>query len=175
MRKSTRIPGLIIVAALVVAGFSSNLSAATLLQDNFDSYADQSSFVTVWPQVGTNAIGQLTNSQSVSAPNSIFNVGTTVAGEAMRNQRSFAESGTPSSANVVTFSFDFYDGNAAAGPYRSHSNLQDGTAPGSYGQLVSMGLNNNQLSTANGGNFYMARILVSRPRIPVGPQDPTSS
>ena len=77
----------------------------------------------------------------------------------MRNQRSFAETGLPSLLNPISFSFSFYDGNAAASPYRSHSNLQDGTAPGSYGQLVAMGLNNNQTSSANGGNFYMARIL----------------
>ena len=144
------------LSALIVC----NAQATTLLSDTFDGYADQAAFVAVWPVVGALPSGTLSSAQSVSPPNSIFNVGTAVAAEAMRNQRSFAESGTPDSLlNLITFSFDFHDGNALASPYRSHSNLQDSTLPGSYGQLVAMGLNNNQTSAANGGNYYMGRIL----------------
>jgi len=144
----------------VVIGLSANSYAVDLLNDNFDGYANQAAFLAAWPVVGTLPSGVLTNSQSITAPNSIFNVGTAVAAEAMRNQRSFAESGNPNSLlNVIRFSFDFYDSNDGVSPYRSHVNLQDGTAPGSYGQLIAMGLNNNQTSVANGGNYYMARIL----------------
>ena len=72
---------------------------------------------------------------------------------AQRNEKTFAESGLPSSTDAVTFNFDFYDANAALNPYRQYANLQDGTAPSGSGQLVSMGLNNNRLATDDGGNF----------------------
>ncbi|MEO6035477.1 MAG: hypothetical protein ABIQ35_09500, partial [Verrucomicrobiota bacterium] len=135
-------------------GFGLNSSAAILVQDNFDGYADQAAFQAAWPLV-TASSGILVTTNAVSLPNSIsYDITGT-----QRNGRSFTESGNPSQLNAITFSFDFYDSDAALNPYRQFANLQDGTAPGSYGQLVSMGLNNNQISTANGGNFYMARIL----------------
>lgn len=148
-----------IIAFTVLFGISvKNLHAAdvVLLSDNFDSYADSTAFSNVWNEVLTGKVtGTLTNATNVSAPNSVSydTTGT------QRNGRSFAESGLPAATNAITFSFDFYDSNAALSPYRQYANLQDGAAPGSSGQLVSMGLNNNLTSTAEGGNYYMARIL----------------
>lgn len=137
------------IALVPVAGQSQ-----VLLNDNFDAYADQTAFQTAWPQVGATASGTLSSLQAVSSPNSI-NYATT----AQRNERSFAESGLATAATAIRFSFDFYDSNSALAPYRQYANLQDGTGPTSSAQLISMGLNNNQTSAANGGNFYMARIL----------------
>ena len=129
-----------------------NAPGTTLLSDNFDSYADQAAFVTAWPaQVGTG--GTLSTAQAVSGPNSI-NFPTT----AQRNGRSFAESLSPSSGNVIVFSIDFFDSNAAAAPYRQSVSLVDGAGTAS-GQLIALGLNNNLSSSAQGGNFFMARIV----------------
>jgi hypothetical protein len=139
-------------AALALAAPQTN--AQVLLSDNFDGYADQSAFVAAWPQVGATASGTLSSLQASSLPNSI-NYATT----AQRNERSFAESGVAMVNTIIRFSFDFYDSDAAVNPYRQYANLQDGAAPGASAQLISMGLNNNQISSANGGNFYMARIL----------------
>lgn len=125
-----------------------------LVNDNFDGYSDQAAFLAAWPQVGATVSGTLTSLQSDSAPNSI-NYATT----AQRNERSFAETGVATALNTITFSFDFYDANSAASPYRQYANLQDGASPSSGGQLISMGLNNNLTSPADGGNFFMARIL----------------
>ena len=55
---------------------------------------------------------------------------------------------------MIKFSFNFYDGDAAAAPYRQFAELDDTAAPTSTGQLFAMGLNNNLT-----GNKYMARIL----------------
>lgn len=129
--------------------------AAILLQDNFDSYADQAAFNAVWTNVASpNVSGTLTNAQAVSLPNSV-NYQTT----AQRNERTFAESGTPTAANPVTFSFDFFDTNGGIAPYRQFTDIQDGLSPSLGGQLIAMGLNNNMTITADGGNYYMARIL----------------
>lgn len=148
-----------VLAAITCSILTPVLSRAqVLLNDNFDGYADQTAFVAAWPQVGATTSGTLTSLQSVSAPNSI-----NYAATAQRNGRSFTESGVATALNTITFSFDFYDANSAASPYRQYANLQDGISPGSSGQLISMGLNNNQTSTANGGNFYMARILSYTP------------
>lgn len=143
-----------IAAAVIlgVVGFTTNASATILLQDNFDSYADQAAFLLAWPAaVGTG--GTLSSARSVSAPNSV-NFPTT----AQRNDRSFAESGNPDVLNLIRFSIDFFDSNAAAAPYRQVVQLIDGAGSAS-GQLVSLGMNNNQSITNSGGNFYMARIL----------------
>jgi hypothetical protein len=140
------------IALLGIMSLAGRSQATVLLFDNFDGYADQAAFQAAWSPIGTS--GTLTDALSVSAPNSI-NFATT----AQRNQRSFTESGNPSPSNIIRFSFDFYDSNAAAQPYRQYVNLQDGASPVGSGQLISMGLNNNLLSTAGGGNYYMARIL----------------
>jgi hypothetical protein len=148
----TRFANLFAIAALATAAITANSRAALLVNDSFDSYATQAAFEAVWAPIGTS--GTLATDLSVSPPNSI-NFATT----AQRNGLSFAETGNPSPGNVIRFSFDFYDSNAALSPYRQYANLQDGASPGSGGQLVSMGLNNNLSLTADGGNYYMARIL----------------
>jgi len=138
-------------------------SAAIILQDNFDSYADQAAFEAAWELVGEppKPSGVLSTAQSVTPPKSIHNAGTTDNAQAMRNQRIFDETGVPdiASDNVIRFSFDFYDSNAAVAPFRHHTNLQAGTSPSVGGQLVAMGMNNNQSASASGGNYYMGRIL----------------
>jgi hypothetical protein len=143
-----------LVAAIAPA--CAPVSAQVLLQDTFDSYADQAAFQAVWTPIGATPSGTLTSAQSVSAPNSI-----NYATAAQRNERSFTESGLPDVAmgNIVRFSFDYFDSNAGLAPYRQYANLQDSAAPSASGQLISMGLNNNLTSAAEGGNFYMARIL----------------
>jgi hypothetical protein len=136
--------------------------AATMLFDNFDSYADQAAFQAAWPAIGTAAptSADLSTAQAKSAPKSI-EVDGTASGNQQRNQRIFTETGAASLTEKVVWSFDFYDTAPAAPPFRQYSNLQDGTGPAADppGQLVAMGLNNNQGSTASGGNYYMARIL----------------
>jgi len=128
--------------------------AAILLQDNFDSYADQAAFNAAWPNVASpNVSGTLTNAQAVSLPNSV-NYQTV----AQRNEHTFTESGTPTAANPVTFSFDFFDTNASTQPYRQYSGIQDGAGTAS-GQQINIGLFNTLTLTQDGGNYYMARIL----------------
>src|SRR6185436_21016480 len=95
------------VLAIALICLVSRASAAILLSDNFDSYADQAAFNAAWPNVASpNARGTLTNLQAVSLPNSV-NYQTS----AQRNERTFTESGTPTAANPITFSFDFFDTN----------------------------------------------------------------
>lgn len=145
---------IVVVAALAQGFLCAGASAGELLSDGFDTYADQAAFQAVWPAVGSGTSGTLSSLLSVSPPNSV-NMATT----GQRNERSFTESGLPSAGNIVQFAFDFYDSDAAASPYRQYANLQDGASPGSYGQLISLGLNNNLTSGTFGGNYYMARIL----------------
>lgn len=141
------------LVALATASISfSRVNAALIVSDNFDGYANQAAFDAVWAPI--TAGGTLTNALSVSAPNSVG-----YAITAQRNGLTTAETGVVSGSNIVTFSFDFYDSNASTAPYRQYANLQDGASPTSTGQLISMGLNNNLTSAADGGNYYMARVL----------------
>lgn len=143
--------------SLAIASIGTFANAAILLQDNFDSYADQAAFQAAWPAVGAQPSGTLSTAQAASSPNSVLiGLGTATA-DSPRNGRSFAESGLPSPTNVIRFSFDFFDSDAAAAPYRNFANLQDSTAASGSGQLIALGLNNT-LSAA-GGNYYHARIL----------------
>jgi len=144
-------------SVLLLAGWA---NATVLLNENFDGYADQAAFQVAWAAIGTVAptSATLATDQASSPSQSIRVDGTATTGQ-QRNQRLFAESGLVDTSTSITFSFDFYDSAPAAAPYRQASNLQDSTAAAATGQLISMGLNNNQSAANSGGNFYMGRIL----------------
>lgn len=136
--------------------FVCQASGQVILEDNFDSYVNQAAFEEIWAPVDATASGVLNTDNFVSSPNSI-NFATT----AQRNQTFFPETGEPGTIDsefVIRFSLDFFDTDAAAAPYRMHHNLQDGTSVGSGG-LIALGLNNTLTASAEGGNFYMGRIL----------------
>jgi hypothetical protein len=151
----------LLLAVAIAALISNRASAVLVLDDNFDSYANQAAFQAAWPAIGsstTNPSALLSTTQSASAPNSI-NVPGTLANNEYRNRRSFGESGTISIIQNIVWSFDFFDSAPAANPQRNYSNLQDTTAPSATNQLIAMGMNNNQTAANSGGNRYMARIL----------------
>lgn len=139
--------------------------AAVIVADKFDSYANQAAFEAAWPAIGTVApvSADLSTAQAKSPTQSVEIDGETTTNGKQRNQRIFAETGNPSPTQNISWSFDFYDSNAAASPYRQYSSLQDTTAPSGTNQLIAMGLNNNQLIANSGGNYYMARILGYNP------------
>ena len=144
--------GLVLTVGLV----ASQASAAVLLSDGFE-YADQNSYEAVWPPVvAANGAGVLTQ-QTGASTGKFITIGSTPS--VARAERIVAESGAATAANVVTFSYSFFDSNATAAPYRQFANLQDSATGTGSGQLISIGLNNNLTSSAEGGNFYMARVL----------------
>jgi hypothetical protein len=159
-----------LTAAILATSSLSVAQGAMIVNDNFDSYADTAAFAAAWPAVSPQPTGTIVTDRFVSSPNSVHNVGTAVTASAERNGKSFAESDTFSSDGVggsnlpigdkLIWSFDFYD-SGTGNPQRNYANLQDGTGPAASpaAQLISLGLNNNQLSTVSGGNYYMARIL----------------
>jgi hypothetical protein len=136
------------LSILATALVASSASATVFLNDNFDSYANQTAFNAAWTPVTTAAT--LSLDQSVSPSQSVL-AGTA----AQRSLRTFGEIGSLSgSSDVVDFSFNFYDSSGSAAAYREFAELDDSTTPLGSGQLFAMGLNNNLVST-----FYMARIL----------------
>jgi hypothetical protein len=156
------------VLAAALAAFAAGLpaaQAAVILLDKFDSYANQAAFEAAWPAIGTTAPVSAdlstANPNQVAVPDKSVEVDGTATNNQQRNQRTFAETGAASITQSMFWSFDFYDSLPTGNPQRQYANLQDGAAPGTTppGQLLSMGLNNNQLGTASGGQFYMARIL----------------
>lgn len=145
-------------SALTLFGMVVVSPAAVLLNDNFDGYANQATFEGAWTPTGSVAptSATLATDQAASETQSVRIDGTATSFQ-QGNQRSFDESGTVMTSTITIFSFDFYDSNAAAAPFRQHSFLLDGGGI-STGQSIGMGLNNNQLFSDSGGNFYMARI-----------------
>jgi hypothetical protein len=145
---------------LILGVHAPRATAQVLVNDTFDTYADQTAFEAVWTPIGTVApiSAELSTLQSVSAPNSVRVPGTATNSQS-RNQLTFTETGAPSTTSRIVWGFDFYDSAPTASPQRNHSNLQDGTAPSATNQLVAMGFNNNQTGANSGGQFYMARIL----------------
>src|SRR5687767_2630199 len=149
-----------ILGTFAAAILNSTASAQIIVDDNFDGYADQAAFEAVWVPIGTNSpsSGTLSTSLASSAPNAISIAGTTASGQ-YRNRLSFSDTPIIAPGMSLSFSFDFYDSTPAESPQRNFSNLQDSTSPAGTGQLIAMGLNNNQTAANSGGNFYMARIL----------------
>ena len=169
MRLSTRLLGAAAAAALGGAGSAAH--AAVVVNDDFE-YADQAAFEAVWTPIGTTApiSAELSTAQSVSPTKSVRVPGTAAPTNGQhRNQRTFAETSTLSTGgnlgvgDRLIWSFDFFDSAPTAAPQRNHNNLQDSTNATGTNQLVSMGFNNNQNATANGGNRYMGRILGYNP------------
>jgi hypothetical protein len=148
--------GRVILASLFIL----NANAAVLVNDNFDSYANQAAFEAVWVPIGTVAplSAELSSAQSVSSANSVRVPGTATSNQS-RNRLTFAETGDLTTFSLLTWSFDFYDAAPAGSPQRNYVNLQDTTAPGGTGQLIAMGFNNNQTGANSGGQYFMARIL----------------
>jgi hypothetical protein len=134
--------------------------AAVIVNDNFDGYANQPAFEATWVPIGgaPSPSALISTEQSVSPTQSAKVPATGTTTGLHRNRLTFPESGTLAVGDQLVWSFDFYD-SITGNPQRNYSNLQDTTGPTGTNQLVSMGLNNNMLSTASGGNFYMARIL----------------
>jgi PEP-CTERM motif-containing protein len=132
-------------AAAITLAHVSQTDGAILLQDNFDSYANQTAFQTFWAPATTTATLDTTlafsGTQSVQA-------GTA----AQRNSRGFTGT-TPTSSTAVEFSFRFYDSDATAAAYREYAEIDSGAATSS-GQLFALGMNNNIVSSN-----YMARVL----------------
>jgi len=149
-----RVSRLFIISAAVLLFWTAGSQAALIVNDNFDSYANQAAYDAAWPSASTVGNGVLSTAQSVSSPNSVL-IGTT----GTRSGQSFSEIGNPSATSKIVWSFDFFDSAGTSNPYRQSCNLQDTTAPTLTNQLLSLGLNNNLLTTQDGGNYYMARIL----------------
>lgn len=147
-----------------LAGMVLVSQAASVFTDNFDTYANQAAFEAAWTPIGTIApvSATLATDQASSPPQSIRVDGTATTGQ-QRNEESFTETGFLGINTNITFSFDFYDSNSGAAPYRQYSRLQDGAGTATS-QLIGMGLNNNQLLSASGGNFYMAAITGYTPQ-----------
>lgn len=157
MRVSKGILLTAVVGCLAAAGTS---RGAMIINDNFDSYADQTAFQTAWPAIGSTAptSALLSSTVSQSAPNSIQVPGTATNSQ-YRNRKSFSETGSVDTSHEIIWSFDFYDVDGTNTPQRNYSNLQDTTGPTGTNQLISMGLNNNHTNADSGGAYYMARIL----------------
>ncbi len=138
----------LLCSILVFSLLVSRVNATVFLNENFDGYANQAAFEAVWAPNTLTAT--LSIEQAVSLDQSVKGLTT-----ATRNARSIGEIGfLNGSPDTIVFRFDFYDSNGAAAAYRQYAEIDDGSAPGSAGQLFAMGLNNNIAST-----YYMARIL----------------
>jgi hypothetical protein len=153
MRRANYLALMTLSAAALAAVPSAQ--GSIILNDNFDSYANQAAFLAAWPLSGTGTTtvgatnsGSLDTSVANSAPNSINYP--TEAGH--RNNHSFTDTAATAS-NDLDWSFRFYDSNGAGAAYREYSELIDGAASAS-GQIIALGLNNNIASAS-----YMARIL----------------
>jgi hypothetical protein len=168
----------VLALLLVVSAVPSVFAQSVIINDSFDTYADQAAFEAVWVPIGggtpvgsLGVIGGTLSTEFASSPTfSVKNESPaafvppepTSSAYSQRNQVTFTET-TISTSLGIRFSFDFYDVAPTVSPYRQYANLQDGASPTATNQLVAMGLNNNQLAGANGGNRYMARILGYNP------------
>src|SRR5687768_548747 len=107
----------LLLAVAITALISNRASAALIVNDNFDSYANQAAFQTAWPAIGTTTdatkkSAQLSSVQSVSAPNAVFvPVSTTATGTSTeyRNRQSFSDTPILGIGDKIVWSFSFYD------------------------------------------------------------------
>ncbi|HEV2296043.1 MAG TPA: hypothetical protein VGR35_19520 [Tepidisphaeraceae bacterium] len=128
-----------VFAAVSVGVFSAASSAAVFVNDNFDTYADQTAFEAAWPSISTAGAPLLDNTRSVSAPTSALVEGSGTAAS-RRSRHTFTETNTVGTlANPgfkLTWSFDFYD-SVGGNPQRNFATLQD-TTGGDFNESVDL-------------------------------------
>ena len=151
-----------LLALACLAFFFARASADLIVDDGFESYGNQQEFELVWQPIAPSSpfSADLSTSfgfesqQSVHIPNSADNT--------RRNELDFALTSTPllGIGDQLIWSFDFWESFPAGRPQPFYATLQTAPMPdGSQtGQIVSLGLNNNQFQGESGGNFFMASI-----------------
>ncbi|MBK9128659.1 MAG: PEP-CTERM sorting domain-containing protein [Phycisphaerales bacterium] len=95
------------LALTLVTLFAAGSYAAIVIQDNFDSYADQAAFLAAWPTDPTIAVPTplaLSTDQAHSAPQSVFQEGNV----ARRNYRLFGQEVAPSDLQPLMAEFWLY-------------------------------------------------------------------
>ncbi|BBO35120.1 PEP-CTERM sorting domain-containing protein [Lacipirellula parvula] len=158
--KVTQFAKLFAVATLATVGLAADSSAALIVNDNFDGYANQAAFEAVWAPIGTTApvSGVLSTAQASSPTKSVQGPGTGTNAQ-YRNRLTFADTPALGIGDQLVWSFDYYDATPTGVPARNFVTLQDTTGPTGTNQLIAMGFNNNQTGANSGGQSYMARIL----------------
>ncbi len=148
--------------AVVAVGFMLCLSAmacgAILIQDDFESYADQAAFLAAWPPV-TTAVMELTTANANSPTHSVFSNGDL----ARRHYRNFGAEITPSDAEPLWAEFwmTVPEANNNARQYCEIRAYHDGGyGQGALDELYAIGLYN---GIANPGNNFQARVAFGGP------------
>jgi hypothetical protein len=142
----------LVLGVLLAAAWAA--SAATIIQDDFESYADQAAFEAAWPPVSAGNAGTWSNAQAYSPTHSVFFPKTPATKNDFRN---FAET-VATDANPLEYSFRFYD--SVVQNARNYVQLSD-DVPTTNGQLVAIG-NYNATPGATGAQmnrYYSARVL----------------
>ncbi len=133
---------------------SSTVQATIIINDNFDSYADQAAFQAVWTPSGTS--GALTSDVSVSSPNSVRNPANGTNLNFLTFSAGVGTDVFATDANPLVWSYQFYDdpanlptvGNTLG---RSYGQLWGRNSGGALSQILSMGLWNASIPKASNG------------------------
>src|SRR5688500_9209746 len=120
--------------------FTSHAAGAILLQDDFESYADETAFDAAWTPVAGNV--SLSTAQAFGGSTKSANIPTVAA----RSTRTFTSGANtaPTATDNLEFSFRFYDDFTAQG--RIQVELVDGVGS-STGQAIGMGTGNTPTSS----------------------------
>jgi hypothetical protein len=149
------------LSSLVVLILVSGRASAALVNDNFDSYVTQEAFEAVWAPIGTQSpvSGLYSAMQAASSPFSIEFPSSSLDGQ-HQNQLTFSPTPLLGIGDALVWSFDFYDSLPIGRPQRHYATLQTSAGAGASpaGQVISLGMNNNQFQDESGGNFFMAGI-----------------
>src|SRR3954447_12673645 len=89
-----------LTAAILASSGLSVARGALIINDNFDTYANQAAFEAVWTPIGTVApiSAALSSAQSVSPSNSVQVPAESTTSGKNRNRQSFSETSTVSSS-----------------------------------------------------------------------------
>lgn len=135
-------------------------SAQIILQDSFDSYADQAAYDAVWtPTAGTHINGTLSTAQAVSAPNSVRTLTNTAGTQGSYRNLGGDYDGTDAQPLVVSF-WQYY----ITGGTRHYNEVRGYTGAGfndgSLVQLYAAGWNNSVTAPGEvfAGNKFQGRV-----------------
>lgn len=148
---------LLVLGILLAA--AATASAATIIQDDFESYADTTALNAVWPA----GVGTATTTYLEVGAN-----GPTWPGEkcvrhtlaAARRDRNFTDTPVTGSGYLV-WQFDYYDFVGNASDPRQYAQILAKDPNGALAQLISLGQYN--AATSQNSNKYQARVAFGGP------------
>ncbi len=135
-------------------------TASVIIDDDFESYADQAALLTAWPKSPSHTLSvELSQERDATDPTGLQSVKGYV--DSTANQQTHTAI-APSATNPLVLNVNIYD-SVGAGYPTSHWVELNENADGSYAHMIHLGIASTSFSAALDDDYYGIRVLAPGP------------